>query len=84
MPGKYCDGVKAHTYKGLINSRAYCEGIAARYAAVPPAVNPHAAGSEAAAAYTAGVALAAESAGTTVDPADAPCCAIPSGNVAEA
>jgi hypothetical protein len=82
MAGKSCDGVDTQNQKLVRNTRAFCEGVDARIAAVPPVVNPHEAGSEAAASYTAGVAAAAANAGSPMPPDEAPCCAVSTADVA--
>ncbi|MGD9168555.1 MAG: hypothetical protein PVI97_00660 [Candidatus Thiodiazotropha sp.] len=80
MAGRMCNGVATFYQYPLTESRAFCEGVAARYASNSP-TNPHAAGSDAATSWDAGVAVAAAAAGGAVAKADAPCCAIPSGTV---
>jgi hypothetical protein len=82
MTGKLCDGVKDFNAKLINNSRAFCEGVAARTLAVPPAVNPHPADSEAGQAYVAGVSAAAANAGSPMPPDEAPCCAVSTADVA--
>ncbi len=72
MPGKLCNGSDD---MGLIKeSRAYCEGRAARAASATP-TNPHESGSDAADAWDAGVASKVSA------PDDHACCA-PTGAAA--
>lgn len=53
MPGKLCDGTVENPTKK--ESKAFCEGRAARAASATP-TNPHAAGTDDAAAWDRGVA----------------------------
>jgi len=76
-----CDGIVASNQKILTNSRAFCEGINARYFSELSTTNPHAANSEANKAWTAGWNTADIQEGDVVAHADAPCCAIPAGLV---
>jgi hypothetical protein len=83
MAGKQCNGVKDFNNSRIVNSRAYCEGVQARIVANDAgAASPHETDSEADQCYIAGVAVAAAAAGSTVDPADAPCCAVSQATVA--
>lgn len=85
MAGKLCDGVTTHVQKTIVNSRAFCEGLAHRSsdtaANAPVTDNPHAAASDAGVAWIAGWDLADGAAGGPVDPADAPCCAVSGADV---
>lgn len=73
MPGELCDGTTLRT-ANVKDSKAMCEGALARTLSTTP-TNPHAAGSDAAVAFAAGVAVKADADG---DPA---CCA-PAGDAA--
>ena len=75
MPGLLCSGVPTDEAKNakIKDSKAYCEGAVARTLSLTP-VNPHEAGSSAADAWDAGVAVKAGG-------DDPPCCA-PSGPAA--
>ncbi len=72
MPGKLCNGSEDMGW--VKESKAFCEGRAARAAAVSP-TNPHESGSDAADAWDAGVASKVAS------PDDHACCA-PTGAAA--
>jgi hypothetical protein len=73
MPGQLCNG-KSLKSAVVRDSKAFCEGYAARAASAAP-VNPHEAGSDAAKSFNAGAAVKA---GETVGGEDCRCCA-PSG-----
>lgn len=79
MPGKLCIGEVTNSGLTVKNSKAFCEGVAARTASATTS-NPHA-GGDAADAWDRGVALAAAAVGGAVDPADAPCCAVSGATV---
>jgi len=83
MSGKLCTGAPTNNADLIKESRAYCEAIQYRAqgtgAAFPLSGNPHESGSDAANAWNQGWLLANGSAGTTVDPTSAPCCAVPQG-----
>lgn len=55
MAGKMCNGVATYSAVKSRNSAAYCEGAYARTQSTTP-TNPHPSGSEANAAFAAGVA----------------------------
>lgn len=76
MPGQLCDG-SAKRQANVKNSKAFCEGYAARTVSTTP-TNPHAAGSDCNVAFAAGVTAKADE--LTAD-ADRGCCA-PSGAAA--
>jgi hypothetical protein len=80
MAGKLCTGQQDGNAGNVRNSVAFCEGLNARIAS-NSTTNPHESGSEAADAWDRGVALAAAAAGSTVDPADAGCCAVSQATV---
>ena len=88
MPGKLCFGTQfANAGAGRLSaSHAFCEGLYWRSqgtaAAFPITDNPHAVGSEDADAWDRGWTVTDSAAGSTVDPTDAPCCAIPQNTIA--
>lgn len=90
MAGKLCTGVARNNVAGknFRSSTAYCEGINWRaggtLAGRPVTDNPHEAGSEANASWTAGWTLAdAAAPAGVVDAADAPCCSTPTNVVVD-
>jgi hypothetical protein len=82
MAGKQCNGVKDFNNGRVKNSKAFCEGVAARTASTNPVLPQHENGSEAWDCHVAGVAVAASNAGSPVPPDEAPCCAVSTANVA--
>lgn len=72
MPGKLCRG--SADRKFVKDSRAFCEGMQARVASTTT-TNPHVAGTDAADAWDAGVAVADANEGGQISKADQGCCA---------
>jgi len=87
MAGKLCTGVS--TQKGFLpkESRAFSEGLYYRHGGTllgrPAASNPHASGSSANAAWAAGWTVADDAAVGPITASNAPCVAVPSGNVVD-
>jgi len=78
MAGKNCHGAAQNSAIHVVDTRSFCEGLAHRTATNGATIgdNPHVAGSEAADAWDRGWTVGQEAGGTTVDPANAPCCAV--------
>ena len=89
--GKQCTGAVTGNAALFNQSKSFCEGLAFRATGnalqAPTSANPHiehdASGNEltpyneGAVAWAAGYAVGQAAIGTTVDPADAPCCSVP-------
>jgi len=78
MSGKAYSGQKDNNAGNTQNSRAFCEGLTVRTDTSGSTIgdNPHESGSEAADAWDRGWTVGQAAAGTTIDPADAPNCAV--------
>ena len=87
MPGKLCTGVS--TQYGFLpkESKAFSEGLYYRHGGTllgrPVTDNPHAASSSANAAWTAGWTVADDAAVGAITASNAPCVAVPAGNVVD-
>jgi hypothetical protein len=82
MAGKLCFGEPKNNAWYPRTARAFCEGMQNRYNAVTLVTeNPHEIGSEDSDAWILGWTVSDDAVGTTIDPADAPCCAVPHGVV---
>ena len=78
MAGKNYTGQKDNNAGNIENARAFCEGLTVRTETNGATIgsNPHASGTEAADAWDRGWTVGQAAAGTTIDPADAPNCAV--------
>ena len=87
MPGKLCTGVS--TQYGYLpkESRAFSEGLYYRHGGTllgrPVTDNPHVATSSAGVAWIAGWTVADDAAVGAITASNAPCVAVPSGNVVD-
>jgi len=83
--GKPCVGKKTNNSDLIKEARAFCEGLEWRaggtFAERPPSANPHDVGSDAEEAWSQGWSVASNASGSTIDPADAPCCAVPQNTI---
>jgi len=81
MAGKGYSGVQRNNAGDAKNARAFCEGMQHRAqgtaANFPLADNPHEASNEAHTSWDLGWAVTDDAAGGTIDPDDAPNCAVP-------
>ncbi len=84
MP-KPCTGEPTNNSDLMKESRAFCEGLSFRAAGTnasqPLSANPHGSFNDAADSWNNGWLVANGSAGGTVDPASAPCCAVPQNTI---
>ncbi len=84
MP-KPCTGALTNNSDLMKESRAFCEGLQYRAQGTagnfPQSGNPHASGSDAANSWSNGWFTAGSAAGTVIDPATAPCCAVPQNTI---
>jgi len=84
MP-KPCTGAPTNNSDLMRESRAFCEGLSYRAQGnstnYPFTDNPHAVGSDANTAWSNGWLVTNGAVGATVDPADAPCCAVPQNTI---
>jgi len=87
MPGKLCYGAAAGNAGKLRNSKAFCEGLEHRALGAgvtyPVTDNPHESGSEASDAWILGWTVADDAETSTIDPADAPCCAVTGATITD-
>ncbi len=85
MSGKLCTGNQTNNAYLIKESRAFCEGMAHRAqgtaAAFPQTDNPHEVNSDANFAWLAGWTVTNDVAGGVINPANAPCCAVPTNTI---
>ena len=85
MAGKMCTGAVTNQSYLLKETKAFSEGLYYRAGGTlvtrPNTDNPHPVGSSASAAWLRGWTVASGAFDTTIDPADAPCVAVPTNTI---